>query len=419
MKTEISRDSHQPEQRYSGVYQQQGRMLTDADWNELVEILKSQLNEGLKDVVGNALGSGGGTPRHRPLLMVEDGGIKIQPGRIYIDGKAATLPGVDNLAFDAQPDFPEPESPSGDYILYADVWERTVTHLLDEQLRDKGLHGADTCSRKQTLAQVKWCPQSIDPEQSGVNPNKGDAGLTLTLREKTTDPDPCDPCAAELDIDANVGNYLFRLEVHDVQGDANAPSQIILKWSRENGAEQYQAMPTEDEMPAGFISDKYVYEFFDQTTERHLGVHLNDSGWEAARYELKLFNDTTATYAVPTIAGSSETEKYVRRWDGYCTINRGTGELTGIDQGVELSTDKALASLGYADIGSALELVLNSLDLELELATRSFVAGDYWLAEVREAEHSEGSMISDHAPPLGIDHYYLTLANTPFPPSAR
>ncbi len=35
MKTEISRDSHQPKKRYSGVYQQQGRMLTDADWNNL------------------------------------------------------------------------------------------------------------------------------------------------------------------------------------------------------------------------------------------------------------------------------------------------------------------------------------------------------------------------------------------------
>ena len=69
MKTEISRDSHQPEKRYSGVYQQQGRMLTDADWNELVEILKERLNDALKDVVGSKDKEGGvgGTPRHRAL----------------------------------------------------------------------------------------------------------------------------------------------------------------------------------------------------------------------------------------------------------------------------------------------------------------------------------------------------------------
>ena len=53
MKTEISRDSHQPEKRYSGVYQQQGRMLTDADWNELVEIRKARLNAALRGVVGS------------------------------------------------------------------------------------------------------------------------------------------------------------------------------------------------------------------------------------------------------------------------------------------------------------------------------------------------------------------------------
>ena len=72
MKTEISRDSHQPEKRYSGVYQQQGRMLTDADWNELVEILKDRLNDALKDVVGSKEGSIGGVPRHRTLKIRED-----------------------------------------------------------------------------------------------------------------------------------------------------------------------------------------------------------------------------------------------------------------------------------------------------------------------------------------------------------
>ena len=38
MKTQISRDSFNSDKRYSGVYLQQGRMITDADWNEETEI---------------------------------------------------------------------------------------------------------------------------------------------------------------------------------------------------------------------------------------------------------------------------------------------------------------------------------------------------------------------------------------------
>ena len=35
MKTQISRDTHRPAKRYSGVYQQQGRMITDSSATRL------------------------------------------------------------------------------------------------------------------------------------------------------------------------------------------------------------------------------------------------------------------------------------------------------------------------------------------------------------------------------------------------
>ena len=54
MKTQISRDSFLAAKRYSGVYQQQGRMITDADWNELSDLAKQRL----QDALLNAIGSG-------------------------------------------------------------------------------------------------------------------------------------------------------------------------------------------------------------------------------------------------------------------------------------------------------------------------------------------------------------------------
>ena len=78
MKSQISRHSHDPAKRYSGVFQQQGRMITDADWNELQAIVKTRLDEALRDVVG------GGVPSRRPLGVRFTGStFEIVPGVLY------------------------------------------------------------------------------------------------------------------------------------------------------------------------------------------------------------------------------------------------------------------------------------------------------------------------------------------------
>ncbi|MCK4787917.1 MAG: tail fiber protein [Desulfobacteraceae bacterium] len=301
------------------------------------------------------------------------------------------------------------------YIIYADVWERTVTHLMDERLRDKGLHGADTCTRKQTMAQVKWCPEKVDPEISDKNPSKGDAKLSLKLHQKTIEPDPCDPCAAQLDVESKTGNYLFRVEVHDVKGDADGPTEITLKWSSENGAEQFEAQQEKEEMPAGFINGKWVYEFFNMTSEKHLGVHFGKSPWQPARGVLKEIKEPSSSYDVPTIPGSRNNQTFVRRWDGYCILNpRNKTFKRGMDRGIVLSTSKPPKALGCVRIdSSSLHIKLSSINLDMVLDAKKFVAGDYWLADVREAEHdlldTEKSKLIENELPHGIEHHYLTL----------
>jgi len=224
MKTQISRDSFQPEKRYSGIHQQQGRMITDADWNELVAICREQLVRALADVVGD------GSPRAGAVSLTAD--RKIQPGDLYVDGIRAELPGSVPLAANAQPDLPGyPAFPAtGPYVVYADVWERAVTSLEDGALRDPGLHGADTCSRAQTMLQVKACPESVNPETA--IPRRGNAALTLTLHTSLEAGDPCDPCAGLISAGkGRIGSYLFRLEVHAFDGEATNPTRLVLKWS--------------------------------------------------------------------------------------------------------------------------------------------------------------------------------------------
>jgi hypothetical protein len=405
MKTQISRESHRPEKRYSGVYQQQGRMLTDADWNELVEVVKGRLDQALVGVVDSGAPRDPDRSEFGARLDGTTSPFLIRGGLVFADGVVARLTG--NTPTDAlfvyadQADYPDPPPlPAKNYVLYADVWERPVVSLEDpDQLRDTALHGADTTTRTQTMAQVKHCRTTADPEDPEVNPQIGNAELKLSLRSRSAQADACDPCADEVAIEAGTGNYLFRVEVHDVRGTPSNPT-LELKWSSENGAEQYELPSGENNpLPSHFKEGDWIFEFYNETTEKHLGVRLAGSAAKRG----KLFEGFPAT--VPT--GFT----WVRRWDGYCTLARSGGSwslVEGRDRGVELSTTTDAEADGHVDLNATFKVRLQALLLTLRLTSRRFVAGDYWLAPVREA-HGEGDTLLNNAAPMGIVHHYLRL----------
>ncbi len=394
MKTQISRDTFQPARHYSGVQLQQGRMIVDADWNELSDIARTRLDAALADALAS------GSPRAGGLALILSGtNVLIRPGRLYVDGVPAALDGPSaGVALNAQPDYPNaPTVPAGDLRFYADVWERSVSALEDPDLMDPGLHGADTATRSQTMLQVKWCATGVDPNNATTNPPLGNAPLSLRLRSIATAGDPCDPCAAEVEVDERIGNYLFRVEVHDVRR-SGANTLLTLKWSRDNGAEAYAVGQT----PAGFGQGARVWEFFDASTEKQLGNHLT-AGFQARRGIL------SESFTIP--AGGSDPKAFVRQWDGYATINLTTNALVaGMDRGATLSAALAAQAHGRVDIApGTFSANLELLELDLAYAGRSFVPGDYWLATVREAVQASGDLVLDAQPPRGPRHHYLEL----------
>ena len=420
MKTELSRIAQIKNKRYSGVYQQQGRMLTDADWNQLNEIIKAQLHNSMADTLGD------GSPRNKGMIKItESGGSDIyalQWGHAYVDGIHAEItpdqtvdlsdPLTPAFEFDKQGDFPYPPPlPNTGVCLYLDVWERTVTALEDSDLMDPGLHGADTCTRTQTMAQVKWCDPTINPEDPAQNPIQGDAPLSLVVRQGQAEPDPCNPCDAELVLDTPLGNYLFRIEVHDAVYQSGQLEEITLKWSSENGALAFVV----EEEPAGFKSSKWAYEFFNGSdqklaTEKHLGLHLNTDTWLPKRGALY------SAYPETLPAGYSQ----VRRWDGFGKFTKqsdgswalatnSSGQAVGSDRGIPLSTESSLGDPAHVEEGATLALNLNTMDITFALGSHFALAGDYWAVPVREAIHVAGSVLLSDALPVGIRHHYMTL----------
>jgi len=415
MKTQISRDSFLPAQHYSGVYLQQGRMILDADWNELTDIQKARLVDALRDAISGATAAGGGiaggAPRSGGLKVYAnpDGSanIFIQPGTLYVEGVPAYLSAAAPIAVDAQPDYPiQATYPGKNIKLYADVWERSVSALERGDLMDAAMHGADTASRSQTMLQVKWC--DFDPMLADKNPAKGNAPLKLRLRLVGSSGDACDPCASQINVDERIGNYLFRVEVHDY--DATPGARVLtLKWSRDNGTEAC-AVAT---MPEGFDQGDWVWEYFDDNTEKLLGNHFA-SGIDSQ----KLRGLIQTSCSTPS---DDYPKTYVRQWDGYIKVGLDSGALAeGRDRGVDL-VEGPVDDDAHGRVALSSGVLKINLELmELELATTvdggnaAFVPGDYWLAPVREAKDESGDYVLGTASigesPRGILHHYLFLA---------
>lgn len=403
MKTQISRISFQHDKRYSGVYQQQGRMITDSDWNELNDIMRARMADALKDIIGNGA---------RGFRVAANGAII--PGEIYVDGIRAEI--LDS-EYAKQRDFPNAPAVGANPIYYVDIWERPVTSLQDPSLIDPGLN-VDTCSRTQVLAQVKWCTNIADLT-SAKNPANGNAVLKAEWNATTAESDPCGAGAAEIKASSETGSYLFRLEVHHVEGDANAPSKVILKWSKENGAEQFKVLTDANgnpqPLPSEFQADGYLYEFFCEASEKHLGVHLVPNfnpkcdGLEnvkrrsyAATLAKSEVDDARASLGLPNAE-----PLFIRRWDGYCVLTRAGGQWSAAGWSGDGGSITNPTAAGDLTISTG--LIKCTLSLGAAGQPKSFVAGDHWLVVVRARSGDEDRIKLLSAEPIGITHHYLKL----------
>ena len=391
MKGNFSRDSYQSKDRYSGVFQVQGGMVTDADLGEQARIARGRTDELGHDTAGS------GVPVENGAVTITGDTPSLAEGVVYAEGlrgvtEATGALGDELSLYDLQVDFPlAPTLPNtGDWLLYADIWQRTVSGLEDTLLSDPGLHGAETALRQRTTTQIKFMPladASSLGSSTGSFPKIGNGQLSVTPVDPETIGDDCDPCADVVAAEQTVANGLFRIEIVHVEGDAQSPDSIQIAWSDENA---YGVAPatvnSEDFSRAGS-----VYEFFSAATEKHLGVHQANN--EVARSS---FAETLA--GGPAVASAPEGGDwpFVRRWSGAADINFGTSTVTrvGGGSGVTLS-------------GQTVTITVDAFTATLEFSGNAIVAGDYWLVETRR--HGETPIRVVSASPVGIEHKYCPL----------
>ena len=154
---------------YNRLLGQQGRVQLDSDMNEQSAIQQRLLRTLIVDLLGPAGGPQANVGFGLGDWKEVDGKARqhdfvIGAGRYYVDG--ILVENDSPVAYADQPHLTGQAllDNATSYLAYLDVWERHVTWLEDEGIREVALGGPDTCTRVQTVWQVRTfgCRQDVD-----------------------------------------------------------------------------------------------------------------------------------------------------------------------------------------------------------------------------------------------------------------
>ena len=166
---DISRVAFDPKKHYAGVRMQQGRVLTDDDWNENERIENEERRRSRVDIIGpygspdqgfevTNLHFAPGEPIDFAILQgqIYLGGLHLQMDRVdsfrnqmdweHVPKKLGVAPTVDKLnTFSGKERFD---------LIYLEAWQQAVSAMEDQSLFEPALGGPDTTTRVRNMRRV-------------------------------------------------------------------------------------------------------------------------------------------------------------------------------------------------------------------------------------------------------------------------
>ncbi len=357
---DYSRLRFQPGKRFAGVLLQQGRVLTDSDWNEAEAIRDHRQRTLIRDLFGPCAFVGDGF-----ALSADGERLTIGAGHAWIDGLLCEL--ATDTDAGVQPDLPPTRLPTdaGSYLAYLDVWQREVTATEDETLRDPALGGPDTTVRLVTVAQVRFhrVPGDVRRRQPDWEVPTETTDATLAVRGRYQ----------------GLDNRLYRIEIHD-GGD-----EPTFKWSRDNGSTTAAVRSaTATEVVLAKSNEPEFREGDHLEVVDRVTILERRPGW-FVRVE-RTDGDRLAVSPLAEPAPDDLLDPIVRRWDDRPIPARpgGPGPIT-LDAG-----------------------------LEVHFEGSRFRSGDYWLIAARTADGSvtwpDASAAAERQPPHGVEVHRWPVA---------
>jgi len=410
MKGDFSKMTFAPDKNFLRVLMQQGRVQLDADWNEQAAILLHYIQTLATDLIGPYAG-----PVDNLGFSIGNnkGDFGIGKGRYYVDG--ILCENHEDVTYLTQLDYKANTLKSGVYIVYLDVWERHISYLEDDDIREKALNGVDTATRSKVIWQVKAKEWQV---AKGTDINAKWLDAIATLKDELLLSEAClrarvkpvetetNACSQSPDAKyRGAENQLYRIEIH------NAGNNASFKWSRENGAVAFPIIG----ITLSTADNKITVELENLGRDDKLGLKVND--WvELVDDEMVLKNSANPlcqVFAIDTMSrtvvltGTSQVNNaskhpLLRRWDQ-------DGDANGL----------AIKTSEWLPIEAGIEV---QFQLNGKLRT-----GDYWLIPARTntgeiecpvetaadgsvRKDANGNVIAAAMSPHGEAHHFAPLA---------
>jgi Family of unknown function (DUF6519) len=347
-----------------------------------------------------------------------------------------------------QPDYPVAAklASNSTYLIYLDVWERLITYVEDDAIREVALGGPDTTARAKVVWQVKTVLGRPNPDNKPpttcenfppsdpnslatlLGANRGRLKAMAKQTSSSTDPCIIPPNASYTGPE----NQLYRVEIHRAggvwDGKTNGlASAATFKWSRENGSVVFPIVS----VPSGGGITTAVLENLGRDDRFGLAegewVEIQDDAYVLQnRAETMLqVQSIDRTSLTVTLSGASTSgagtdptrHPLLRRWDYQ--------EGDPADGGLQLGNDNA--ALVIEGTGGAWLSLEDGVQIQFQppdsgQPPTQYRTGDYWLIPARTAtgdvewpreaeKDSQGNtvIVPIAKPPAGIDHHYAPL----------
>lgn len=458
MNGDFTRDTFDRRKHFSRVLMQQGRVTLDADWNEQSSIVLHYLRTLARDLIGPCAAP---VENRGFVLTAGNNSLLIGAGRYYVDG--ILVENDTECGYQTQPAYPLPGSdpflkPSqgNEFWLYLDVWERHVTFIDDDSIRELALGGPDTGTRGKIVWQMKAIPLEVvkkataervarlKAEQAKLQKQLKTADITshgaiqarldvikTQIAHVSTNGEPgtmaCDVPLANLvglgaaamaaRVDPGIRtedacitppeskyrgseNQLYRVEIHD-GGEAG---EATFKWSRDNASAASAWLSGEGSnlqvaSTRGFTAGNWV-ELSDENTEL-----LGQPGTLVQL--VKVEGDTLSVDPATTLPpiGNYPVNPRVRCWDHKAT------------DAISLAADNAVPIQESPAGATSAQIVWIDLEDGVQIqfsAGGNYRTGDYWLIPARVATGNVDWLQTDDLnpqplPPHGVEHHYAPL----------
>ena len=428
---DFTRDTFKPEKTYSRVLMQQGRVQLDADSNEQVSILLHHIRSLACDIGSEHWGPG-------PAGSDEAGGFEIAVvtiddftigiGHYYVNGILCEVGA--GVTYNHQPDYPLSDETelnkfrTQQVLVYLDVWERHISFIEDDSIREVALGGPDTASRAKIVWQVKViAPERNISTEDEIHPFKrvyatflqaiageiktGTGKLQARAKDKSkTDTEPC--LAAPESRYRGLENQLYRVEIHNKRG--NTPGTF--KWSRENAAVIFPILERVDSNVGSNLSlehlgrdDRFFLkpnDWVEVVDDDYILQNRAENLLQIMTIDQENLKVTLKGLAESDVGKSTEKHPYLRRWD------QKTGDANGILVQESTEDDEI-----WIDLEEGIQIRFPASDAGTAL--NNYQSGDYWLIPARTITGDvEWPAEQNGKPkallPHGVIHHYAPLA---------